>query len=180
VREPLRFEFVSRGDPVAGRLWIGPSESACPLVLVAPGLGSSQRAPEVEALCRALVHAGLAAAVIDLPLAGERASRKLSARLLDGALRRERSAADERLWAEFVRQTAADLAAAAEALAGRPDLETGALGLVAFEPGAGAAAGFAASDPRVRSVQRVAAGVPAAEIARALREGLLASARADR
>jgi len=180
VREPFRFEFVSRGDPVAGRLWTGPSESARPLVLVAPGLGSSQHAPEVEALCRALVHAGLAAAVIDLPLVGERASRKLSARLLDAALRRERSAPDERLWAEFVRQAAADLAAAADALAGHPELAAGALGLVAFEPGSEAAAGLAARDPRVRCVQRVAADAPAAEIAHGLREGLLASARADR
>jgi hypothetical protein len=180
VREPLHFEFVSRGDPVAGRLWSGPSGSRRPLVLVAPGLGSSQRAPEVEALCAALVHAGLAAAAIDLPLAGERASRKLSARLLDCALRRERSAADERLWAEFVRQTSSDLAAAAEALAGHRDLAADALGLVAFEPGGEAAAGWAARDPRVRSVQRLAADAPAAEIARGLRERLLASARADR
>jgi hypothetical protein len=172
VHEPLRFEFVSRGDPVAGRLWIGPSEGPRPLVLVTPGLGSSQRTPEVEALCRALVQYGLAAASIDLPLSGERASRKLSARLLDCAPRRERSAADERLWAAFVRQTACDLAAAAEMLASRGDLAAGCLGCVAFEPGAEAAAQWAARDPRVRSVQRIAAGAAADEIARRLRERL--------
>jgi predicted alpha/beta-hydrolase family hydrolase len=180
VHEPSRFEFVSRGDPVAGRLWSGPSGSARPLVLVAPALGSSQHAPEVEALCRALAEAGLAAAAFDLPLSGARESRKLSARLLGAARQRERDAADERLWAEFVRQTAADLAAAAAVLAARGGAAAGGLGLVAFEPGAEAAARWAAGEPRVRSVQCVAADAPAAEVARRLREGLLASAPADR
>jgi dienelactone hydrolase len=172
VREPLGFEFVSRGDPVAGRLWIGPSEGTRPLVLVAPGLGSSKRAPEVEALCGALARAGLAAAAIDLPLQGERASRKLSARLLDCAQARGRSPTDGRLWAEFVRQTASDLAAAVAALASRADLATERLACVAFEPGAEAAEAWAARDPRVERVERVAAGAAADPLARRLRAQL--------
>jgi dienelactone hydrolase len=179
VRAPSRFEFVSRGDPVAGRLWSGPSEGARPLVLVTPALGSSQRTPEIEALCRALAEAGLAAAAFDLPLSGTRESRKLSARLLGAVRGGARSAADARLWAEFVRQTGADLAAAAAALAARGDLAP-ALGLVAFEPGAEAAAGWAAAEPRVRSVQRVAAGAAGPHVVRRLRESLLASLPADR
>jgi hypothetical protein len=176
VQGPFRFEFVSRGDLVAGRLWIGPCEGPRPLVLVAPPLGSSQRAPEVESLCRALVQSGLAAASIDLPLSGERASPKLSARLLDCVPRQERSAADERLWAAFVRQTAFDLAGAARALAPRGDLSAGCLGCAAFEPGAEAALGWASRDLRVRGVQRVVPGAAAEEIARRLHEQLAGAA----
>lgn len=172
MRDPLRFEFTSRGDPVAGRLWSAASTRALPLVLVAPALGASQRAPEIEALCAALARGGLAAATIDLPLQGERASRKLSARLLACATR-PRDAADERLWEEFVRQAALDLASAADALASRGELAAARLGCVAFEPGAEAAARFAERDPRVLSFRRVEPGTPAAEIVRALQERLV-------
>ena len=169
--EPLRFALVSRGDPVSGLLWIGPAEAARPLVLVTPALGSSTDAPEVAALCRALAAAGLAAAALDLPLQGERASRKLSARLLDCA-RREKSATDQRLWHAFLRQAALDLAAAAGELASHATLDARQLGCVAFDPGGEAALEWAAREPRMRALRRIAGNVATAEVVSFVRERL--------
>jgi len=172
--EPLAFEFTSRGDPVSGRLWLGPGPRISPLVLVAPAMGSCQRAPAVEALCAALARAGLAGAAIDLPLQGDRASSKLSARLAACGARKdeERTGAEQLLWGEFLRQAALDLAAAADVLARRDDLDGARLGCVGFEPGGEAAAAFAAGDARVRVLQRVAAAGPPDPIVRLLRERL--------
>jgi dienelactone hydrolase len=173
VPEPLRFALVSRGDPVSGWLWLGPAEAARPLVLVTPALGSSTDAPGVAAVCRALAAAGLAAAALDLPLQGERADRKLSARLLDCA-RGEKSAADQRLWNAFLRQAALDLAAAAQELASRTALDATQLGCVAFDPGGEAALAWAAREPRVRALRRVAGDVATAEVVSFVRERLCA------
>jgi len=172
VHEPLRIEFVSRGDCVAGRLWGAGGATLRPLVLVVPALGSSQRAPEVEALCRALAGHGLVAVTLDLPLHGERASAKLSARLLACASRPERSGADARLWAAFLEQTACDLAAAADAAGTRQGVAPRALACVSFEPGAEPAARWAARDPRVESVVRLPREAPAGELVRLVCEGL--------
>ena len=157
---------------MAGRLWGARGETLRPLVLVVPALGSSQSAPEVEALCRALAGRGLAAVTLDLPLHGERASAKLSARLLACASRPEKSGADARLWAAFVEQTACDLAAAADAAAARHGVAAGTLACVAFEPGAEPATRWAARDPRVQSVVRPPRETPAGEIVRLVRERL--------
>ena len=168
---PLAFEFTSRGDLVRTRLFGAGSRR--PLVLVAAPLGSEPGALPLEALCRALVREGLAAATLDLPLQGERASRKLTDRLLAAAGAANRTPAEARLWAGFVRQAALDLAAAADALAVR-----GALGdplaCLAFEPGAEAAAEWAARDPRVACLCRAAPGSDPAELARTVRERLRA------
>jgi hypothetical protein len=172
VGEPLRFAFTSRGDPVAGRLWPGRAAGARPLVLVTPALGASQHAAEIETLCEALAEVGLPAATLDLPLQGERASRKLSQRLLAAATAPRRSAADERLWAEFVRQASSDLAAAVAVLGARRELAAERLACVAFEPGAAAAEAWAARDPRVRVLHRLAAPGAAREVACLVRDRL--------
>jgi dienelactone hydrolase len=186
VPEPLRFALVSRGDPISGRLWIGPAEAARPLVLVTPALGSSTDAPEVAALCRALAAAGLAAAALDLPLQGERASRKLSARLL-ACTHGERSDSDQRLWNAFLQQAALDLAAAAGELASRVALDLAAtagelasraaldarqLGCIAFDPGGEAALEWAAREPRVRALRRITGNVAIGEVVAFVRERL--------
>jgi dienelactone hydrolase len=170
VQGPLRFALFSRGDPVGGRLWLGPG-LARPLVLVTPPLGSATDAPPVAALSAALAAAGLAAAALDLPLQGERASRKLSARLQASA-GGTRSAADQRLWDAFLRQAALDLAAATRELAARREVDARQLGCVAFEPGAEAALAWAAREPRVRAVRRVAGDVATAELVAFVRERL--------
>lgn len=162
-----RFEVVSRGDHVPGRLWLGPGSRPRPLVLVAPALGAGKQASEVSALCRALAADGLAAAAIDLPLQGERASTKLSARLAACAASEVRAGMDELLWDEFLRQAVLDLGVARAALARRPEIEAARVGCVAFEPGAAAAEAWAASDPTVRSYLRAErAAEPAALVAR--------------
>jgi hypothetical protein len=167
-----RFEGVSRGDHVPGRLWLGAGAGRRPLVLVAPALGAGKDASEVAALCRALASEGLAAAAIDLPLQGERASTKLSARLAACASRAERGGRDALLWDEFVRQAALDLGAARAALARRREIEPARAACVAFEPGAAAAAAWAASEPAVGACLHAERGAQAAPLARRLRLAL--------
>ena len=166
------FEAVSRGDFVLGLLWLGPGAGPRPLVLITPPIGSGKDATEITALGRALSQHGLAAAAIDLPLQGERASTKLSDRLTRCATQSERAASDRLLWDEFLRQGALDLAAAAAALARRPEIQLERLACVAFEPGAEASAGWASRDPRVRACLVVSPGADPDPIASLLREQL--------
>jgi len=127
-------------------------------------------APAVVALCAALAEAGFAAAAVDLPLQGERASRKLSARLAACVARPERAGVDLLLWQEFLRQAEHDLAAAADALATRRELDLTRVACLGFEPGAEAAAALATRDTRVRAFRRVEEGEAPAPILRFLRE----------
>ena len=166
------FTVVSRGDLVEGRLLLGSARGPSPLVVVTPALGSDRCACSVATLCRALRQAGLSAAAIDLPLQGERASAKLSDRLVRSATQRERADADRLLWEEFLRQSAHDLSATCAALARRPEIRGERIGCVAFEPGAEAAAAWAARDARVRICLAVATDVDPERIARQLREQL--------
>ena len=166
------FEVVSRGDFVTGRLWLGPGAVPRPLVLITPPIGSGKDASEITMFCRALSQHGLAAAAIDLPLQGERASTKLSERLTHCATHSELAASDRLLWNEFLRQGALDMAAAAEALARRPEILVERLACVGFEPGAEAGAGWASGDPRVRAHLVVLPGADPGPIASRLREQL--------
>jgi hypothetical protein len=90
--------------------------------------------------CRA---AGVAAACFDLPLQGERASRKLSGRLQQAATSAEPTRAEAQLYAAFTEQVAADLSAARAVLGGRSDIDMERLGCLALEPGATAAVTWA-------------------------------------
>lgn len=172
ARDCEAFEAVSRGDFVTAALWLGAGTGARPLVVVTPAIGSGKHAAEIATLCRALRRVGLAAAAIDLPLQGERASTKLSDRLAHCATQSERATTDRLLWNEFLRQSALDIAAATDALAGRPEILLERLACVAFEPGGQAAAGWASRDPRVRACLVIPPDADADQIASTLREQL--------
>ena len=78
-----RFEFSSRGDRVPGRLLLPPgSDGPFPLVLLQHGAGGSKDAPYLDATAGPWGRGGVAVASIDFPLHGQRASAKLSERLL--------------------------------------------------------------------------------------------------
>jgi predicted alpha/beta-hydrolase family hydrolase len=165
VPEPERFEVISRGDVVPGLLWRDAQASAPSLVLIAPALGAGKDAREVAALARACAAAGWSVAAIDLPLHGERASAKLSARLAGPP----HDEADRLLREEFVRQAALDLGAARAALGARRGAER--VACVACAPSADAAESYAARAPGVHVVP-CEAGAALAEIVTRLRVAL--------
>jgi hypothetical protein len=138
-----RFSFASRGDTVEGRLWCPPALARHPLVLITPGVGASAALPTLTSLGERLQSAGVAAACFDLPLQGQRASRKLSERLEQAAKSAAPSRAEAQLYAAFAGQVAADLSAARALLCRRRDVEPERLGCLALEPGAEAAARWA-------------------------------------
>ena len=166
------FAVVSRGDFVTGLLLRCSARGPHPLVLITPALGSDKHARTIATLCRALCQEGLCAAAIDLPLQGARASAKLSDRLVRCATQRQRTESDRLLWDEFLRQSALDLAATCAALARRPEIRSERIGCVAFEPGAEAAAAWAAREARLRTCLAVAPDADPERIARQLREQL--------
>lgn len=166
------FTVVSRGDFVTGLLFSSSPRGPHPLVLVTAALGSDKRSSTIARLCRALVHEGLCAAVIDLPLQGERASAKLSDWLLRCVTQRDRTEADRLLWDEFLHQSALDLSATCTALARRPMILGERIGCVALNPGAEAAAAWAARDGRVRTCLVADPDADPERIARQLREQL--------
>lgn len=165
-----RFEVVSRGDPVPGRLWLGADAAPAALVLIVPPIGMGKDAREVARLGPAIAAAGWAAASIDLPLHGEHASPKLSERLMRAAPL-ARTGSDRLLWDEFVRQTARDLACVRRALVLRPRLAAAPAAVLAHTSLAEPAEAFAASDPSVRLLRSDRLDVPSA-IIDALRSGL--------
>jgi dienelactone hydrolase len=122
-----RFEFACRGDRVPGRLLLpNRSNGPSPVVLLQHGLGGCKEAPCMDAAA-SWVHEGAAVASIDLPLHGERASAKLSQRLLDSVERSlggsQLDAVSSMLWVEFARQAVLDLRRALDALATFPDVD---------------------------------------------------------
>ena len=150
----LAFELSSRGDRVAGELWL-PAEGRGPFALVLQqGAGGAR---EAEAAVAPWIAAGLAAASIDLPLHGARASAKLSALALAGL--RSGAAADalaRDLGEELARQAVLDLRRCLDALPGLslPGLARLDARRVAYA-GAGLAAALGprlcAQDPRLRA-----------------------------
>lgn len=169
-----RFEVASRGDFVPGRWWRSAAASGpCALVLIVPTLGAGKDAGEVEALARAIATEGWAAAAIDLPLQGERASAKLSARLAAYAARPPADGAERLLWDEFLRQTALDLGATLDALGGRQALDVERVACVAYAPAAAAEA-WAAREPRVRILLRAEHDTAPADLVGRLRRELAA------
>lgn len=158
--EPERFEVISRGDIVPGLLWRGANASAPALVLIAPPLGGGKDAGEVAALARACAAEGWCAAAIDLPLQGERANAKWSARLAPDPPLGE---AERLLREELVRQAALDLAAARAALAARTGAERAAC--VVCAPSASAVEALASGAP-LPFVAAEAGAAPAAIVLR--------------
>ena len=144
-----RFEYTSRGDRVCGRLLL-PAEAkgAQPLALVGHGAGGSKDAPYLDAAVGPWVRAGAAVASIDFPLHGERASAKLSERLLAGLA--PGGAADP-LLVDFAAQSVRDLERALDALALHPEVDVGRTVYAGFSLGTMLGALFCAGEPRVRA-----------------------------
>jgi len=164
-----RFELVSRGDLVSGRLYrpdrsassgAGPSGSV-PLLLIQHDARGSVESPELE--CAApWVRDGLAVAAIDLPLHGRRRSPKLSERLCEGFDRASRGDAIDPetriLMEEFARQSVSDLVRTLDALSrlptsvsGAPDIDVERLAFMGLGLGAVVGAYLLAHDRRPRA-----------------------------
>ena len=150
------FEFVSRGDFVAGRLVL-PETAAphpAPLVLLTLARGQAASLERVEFAPEWLLR-GFALAMIDLPLHGRRSSPKLSQRLLDGIERLTNGEIldlDTRaLVEEFARQSTSDLIRASEALAALPEIDSNRVGLMGVGLGAITSAYAFAHDSRICS-----------------------------
>jgi dienelactone hydrolase len=157
-----RFEFACRGDRVPGRLLL-PShgEGPFPLILFQHGLGSHKGAPPMDAAAR-WVEEGAAVACIDLPLHGERASAKLSGRLIESVESSlggsQLDPVSSALWVELARQAVLDLGRALDALASFPDVDSSRTVCAGFDLGAALASIFCAVDPRPRAAALALAG----------------------
>ncbi len=146
--EPLaseRFELVSRGDFVNGRL-DGPAAGATgarPLLLLLHDAAGSSGA-EPLAVGADWASKGLLVARLDLPLHGERQSPKLSERLVNGCAalcEGDPLDADTRaLVEEFARQSVSDVLRTLEALAAEADVDRERTVLVGLGLGAQVAA----------------------------------------
>jgi len=148
-----RFEFASRGDRVPGRLLLPAARGGrFPLVLLQHGAGGSKESPYLDAAAGPWVRAGAAVASIDFPLHGERASPKLSGRVLAeiGAALGQADGVFP-LWVEFVHQAVCDLRRALDALSAHPELEMRRCAYAAFSMGTILGAPFCATDPRPRA-----------------------------
>lgn len=172
--ESERFEVASRGDLVPVRLWRGAGPGPRGLVLILPALGAGKEAVEVAELAQAIAGEGWSAAALDLPLQGERASAKLSARLAACAAHPPATDPDRLLWEEFLRQATHDLGAALAALVRREALADGRVACIAFAGATAAAEAWAAREPRVRCLLRAVHGASAPELVGAVRRSLAA------
>jgi dienelactone hydrolase len=153
----VAFEYTSRGDRVPGRLLLPESQSApAPLILLQHGITGSKDAEYLK-VAAPWVRGGAAVATIDFPLHGERASAKLSDRLVDavrGAVAErsgaELSAVDRILWAEFMRQSVLDLQRCIDALSSLHEVNAERVAYVGLSLGAIVGAIYCAVDPRSR------------------------------
>ncbi len=146
----FRFEVISRGDWVPGRLFLPEGKGPFPLILVLHGAGGSKDDEVMNSVTGPWVAGGAAIARIDLPLHGERHDPKLSARVL-GAMSpgAAPSPLDLGLWADLHTQAVADLTATATALGARDDIAGDRLGFAGFSLGAILGTAFCAHDSRV-------------------------------
>jgi dienelactone hydrolase len=158
-----RFELSSRGDRVPGRLLLPSAPPPHPLIVLQHGAGGSIDSPYMRA-CAPWVAGGAAIASIDFPLHGERASAKLSERLLAGLGSAERHPesglpmADTLLQLEFARQAVTDLRRTVSALAGHPDIDGDRVAYAGFSLGGIVGALYCAADPRPRAAALALAG----------------------
>jgi dienelactone hydrolase len=148
----LRFELTSRGDRVPGRLLLPPQgDGPFPTILLQHGAGGSKQADYIEYTAGPWAERGAAVASIDFPLHGERASAKLSERLVGGI----RHFADGKhpggLMHEFFHQAVADLRRTLDALERLPQTDVKRLGYASFSMGTLVGATFCGVDPRPRA-----------------------------
>jgi dienelactone hydrolase len=145
----LRFEYSSAGDRVPGRLLLPAAEAGPrPLALVGHGAGGAKDAPYIDAAVGPWVRGGAAVASIDFPLHGERASAKLSERLL-ASLAPGADRSHEPLWLAFAGQAVLDLERALDALALHPEVDVARTVYAGFSLGTLLGSLFCAGEPRV-------------------------------
>jgi dienelactone hydrolase len=144
-----RFEYTSRGDRVSGRLLLPePRGGRRPLVLVGHGAGGSKDADYLDAAVGPWVRGGAAVASIDFPLHGERASAKLSQRVLGGLAT---GGGGDPLLLDFAAQAVSDLRRALDALALHPEIDVARTVYAGFSLGTILGALFCVAEPRVRA-----------------------------
>jgi dienelactone hydrolase len=149
----LRFEFSSRGDRVSGRLLLpGAASRPAPLVLLGHGSGGSKEAAYLDAVVGPWLARGAAAAAIDFPLHGERASAKLTAPLASArGVGSVPGTFDAPLVTELAGQAVSDLCRTVATLRGHPALDADRLVYVGFSMGTVLGAPFCAAEPSVRA-----------------------------
>jgi dienelactone hydrolase len=144
-----RFEYTSRGDRVSGRLLLpAAADGPRPLALVGHGAGGSKDAPYLDAAVGPWVRGGAAVASIDFPLHGERASAKLSQRVLGGLAT---GGGGDPLLLDFAAQAVSDLRRALDALALHPEIDVARTVYAGFSLGTILGALFCVAEPRVRA-----------------------------
>ncbi len=146
----IRFEYSSRGDRVSGRLLLPAARGPHPLALVGHGAGGAKDVDYLDAAVGPWVRSGAAVASIDFPLHGERASAKLSERLL-ASFSAQAPDAHAGLWLEFGAQAVVDLERALDALATHPEVDVSRAVYAGFSLGTLLGAIFCAGEPRVRA-----------------------------
>jgi len=150
--EAERFELASRGDRVPGRLLLpAGAPGPLPLVLLQHGAGGAKDAVYLDAAAGPWVRRGAAVASIDFPLHGERASAKLSERVLGELAPGGGGLRDTSLWRELARQAVHDLQRTLDALERHPRIDPARIGYAAFSMGTILGAPFCALDSRVRA-----------------------------
>ncbi len=137
-------EYSSRGDRVAAR-FLAPESGAgpFPLVIAQHGLGHHRANDTMDSIVLPWARAGAAVATIDFPLHGERASAKLSERVMNlGQL-------DEGLWLDLAEQAVVDLRRLLEAADGDPLVDADHPVYAGFSLGAILGTIFCAEEPRI-------------------------------
>jgi pimeloyl-ACP methyl ester carboxylesterase len=160
-----RLEYSSRGDRVAGRLWLPRHHAGdCPLLLLQPAGGPAE-STGVERIGAAWTERGVALASIDLPLRGARSDPKLSA-LVGTPFEPGSLASGDALRFELARQAIIDLERALDALCTLEAIDRERIAFVGLGLGAMLGAAFCALDPRPRGAALVGAGagLAAAEV----------------
>lgn len=150
-----RFEVVSRGDFVPGILYLPDSAPSTPAPLLLLQHDASEAKDSAKLECAApWVKEGLAVATVDLPLHGERASAKLSERLIVGVRQLSNDTkldAETRvLVEEFASQATSDLIRSLDALCALPEIDGERVGFMGFGLGAIAGTDLLAHDSRTR------------------------------
>ena len=159
----MTLEFSSRGDRVPAHVVLPDTAGPHPVVILEHGLGGSRHSDYLQVGAR-WVREGAAVATLDLPLHGERASAKMSARLLSSV---DRSLADptaqldsveNMLWTEFARQAVHDLSRLVDALGSVDAIDVRRLAFAGFSLGGIVGAVFCALDPRPLAAALTVAG----------------------
>jgi dienelactone hydrolase len=149
----LDFELSSRGDRVPGRLLLPAKHPGpFPLILAQHGAGGAKDADYMDIACLPWVRGGAAVASTDFPLHGERASPKLTERILGlFEAKSDLSPFEAELWICFVRQAVSDLRRTVDAMAELPQIDAGRIAYAGFSLGTILGVPFCAEEPRIKA-----------------------------